>query len=86
MFKTWVKKTDYEIDVMDQKSYYKLFKDTDYVIANNKNIRYPSHSGQMRSLCIDIDKSLKAGIDLDGFGLDKSSAARTTNGPFALTA
>ena len=71
---------------MDQKSYYKLFKDTDYVMENNKNIRYPNQSGQMRSLCIDIDKALQAGIDLDGFGLDKSSASRTTNGPFALTA
>jgi len=46
----------------------KFFDDTDYIIEKYKNIRYQNK--QKRSLCIDIDKALNAGLDLEGFGLD----------------
>lgn len=86
-FKTWIKKTDYEIGVLDVKSYYKLFKDTEYVVGHNNNIKYPgNYQKQTRSLCIDIDKAIKAGVDLEGFGLNSGTIPRSTNGPFQLTA
>jgi hypothetical protein len=65
-FKEWARRTQYDIEFLDPKSYKKLFKETDYVISMDKIVKYFNES-VARSLFIDIDKALKAGLDLEGF-------------------
>lgn len=71
IFKKWARETQYECDFLDPKSYLKLFNDTDY-ISKDKNVRY-GDEGQKKSIYINVEKAFKAGVDLEGFGVEDKS-------------
>ena len=64
-FKEWARKTSYEIEILDHKSYSKLFDDTNYIKSKDKTVNF--RGTPKRCLFIDIDKAEKAGVDLEGF-------------------
>jgi hypothetical protein len=53
--------------LLDKESYLRQFDETSYVIEKNHPVNFNGKS--VRVLCIDIDKALSAGIDLEGFGI-----------------
>jgi hypothetical protein len=67
-FKEYARRTNYEGDLLDKISYGKLFDDCEYVLENNKNVKYSNNKGA-RSLVLDIEKAKAIGINLDGFGV-----------------
>ena len=70
LFKEWARKTQYDIEFLDPKSYKKLFKETDYVANPSKSVKYYG-SSIARSLFIDLDKAKASGLNLEGFvGVD----------------
>lgn len=67
-YREYVRRTAFDGEVLDAKSYMKLFDDTEYVYKKDHPVRYELKS--IRSLVIVIDKALAAGIDLEGFGIE----------------
>jgi hypothetical protein len=64
-FKEHARRTNYEGDLLDKESYYRLFEECEYVVAKNWNVRFPDK--QRRCLVIDYERAKAAGLDLDGF-------------------
>lgn len=71
-FKKWARETDYEIDILDESSYMKIFDDTNYI---KKNQTTSINGKSMKTLWVDIEKAKIAGIDLEGFGIEDDSCA-----------
>jgi hypothetical protein len=66
-FKRYASQTQFEGDILDSKSYRKLFDDTDYIVDKNRPVSIGGKSH--RCIAIDIAKAKAAGVDLEGFGV-----------------
>ena len=53
--------------LLDKESYLRQFDETSYIIDKNHPVNFNGKS--VRVLCVDVDKALSAGIDLEGFGI-----------------
>lgn len=74
-FQEWVHRTKFEFEQIDDDSYKKMFKDTDYISDTSKAVKLKSQKAA-RCLFIDIKKA-KGIVDLTGFlGLDISDEDR----------
>jgi len=70
-FKEWIRRTNYEIEILDKNSYWKMFDDTDYIVEKSKKVKFRNSSN--RCIYIDIVKAQKIGIDIEGMvGLSMS--------------
>ena len=66
-FKEYAQRTKYEGDLLDKESYLRLFRETDYIVSPSHPV---SFDGQKhRCLCVDVEKAMTAGLDLEGFGV-----------------
>jgi hypothetical protein len=66
-FKEYAQRTKYEGDLLDKESYLKLFKECEYVLSPSHPVDFDGK--KQRCLCIDVEKTQAAGIDLEGFGV-----------------
>ena len=67
-FKEYARRTGYEGDLLDRQSYDQVFKDCDYVEFHNATVKFGNKTH--RCLCINVQMARKAGIDLEGFGIE----------------
>ena len=67
LFKQYAFTTKYEGDILDPKSYLKMFEDTGYVLFKNAQVWWDKK--QVRTLVIDVKRAQAAGVDLEGFGI-----------------
>lgn len=81
-FKVFAKKTQYEGDLLDETSYSKLFDDCDYVYSKDWSVKIGGKS--QRCLCIDVEKAIQAGINLDGFGYNELHSVTNEMQPVML--
>jgi hypothetical protein len=64
-FKEYAQRTKYEGDLLDKESYLRLFKECDYIVSSNHPVDFGGK--KHRSLCIDVEKAVETGIDMEGF-------------------
>jgi len=64
-FKEHAKRTNYEGDLLDKESYLKLFDDAEYIIDKHRAVKFNDKT--YRSLVLDVDLLINAGINIDGF-------------------
>jgi hypothetical protein len=68
-FKQYAAQTKYEGDLLDKESYLRLFEECPYVVSKNHPVKFNGKA--VRSLAIDIEKAITAGINLEGFGIEQ---------------
>jgi hypothetical protein len=66
-FKEYAQRTKYEGDLLDKESYLRLFKECDYIVSSSHPVDFDGK--KQRCLCIDVEKAVEAGLDLEGFGV-----------------
>lgn len=64
-FKEYARRTQYEGDILDKKSYMQQFEQCDYMF--NKSFVVKFDDKPHRCICIDTDKADIAGVDLESF-------------------
>lgn len=74
LFREHIKRRSFEGDLLDKESYKRLFRETEYVLMDDKKtfpvVRFRDKA--YRALCIDVNSALKAGVNLDGFNVTES--------------
>lgn len=74
LFREHIKKRSFEGELLDKESYKRLFRETEYVLMDDKKtfpvVRIQDKA--YRALCIDVNLALKAGVNLDGFNVTES--------------
>jgi hypothetical protein len=67
-FKEHARRTQFEGDQLDKRSYMDQFDQTVYVYGKNHHVKFPDGKAH-RCVVIKIDEAKKAGLDLEGFGI-----------------
>lgn len=70
LFKEHARKTEFEHEKLDKKSYLSMMDSVPYVLDKSRAVRFSS-SGTKRCLCIDLKMAIDAGLILDGFRTDE---------------